>query len=76
MSRYVHNISPWAREAMRQLYRYPNSALGPSTSKQAIGAQALVKQGLATATGIPSTYCLTAEGRLEHQRRWPESVMA
>lgn len=71
MTRYAHNLSPWERMAMRQLYKYPGSGLGPSRSKDSIGAQGLVRQGLATATGIPATYRLTDEGRAEHERRWP-----
>lgn len=76
MSRYVHSLSPWERSAMRQLYKFPGGSLGPSRSNTNIGGQGLVRRGLATATGIPSTFRLTPEGRAEHERRWPEGVTA
>lgn len=69
MTRYVHQLSPWQRDAMQVLRGYPDTTLGAG-SKLTIGAQGLVKQGLATVRGIPTRFTLTDEGRAEHDRRW------
>lgn len=70
------DLSPWQREALRELYR-AGSVHTTYRSRLRYGCDGLVRLGLAErAAGYGFAFAITDDGRAEHERRYPPAATA